>query len=371
MKVPLNDLGRQAHQLRDELGNAFSKVLDSGWFILGREVAAFEQGFAEFCGRSHCVGVGNGFDALGIALSALELGPGDEVITTANAGAYGTLSILSTGARPIFVDVEHDTLNMSPAALAGAVGPRSRAILITHLHGRIAAMDPIHEIAARAALRLVEDCSHAHGASLNGRAAGAWGDIGCFSFYPTKNLGAVGDAGAIVLDDEVLASNIRELRNYGWEQAGEIGRKHGRNSRLDEVQAAVLSAKLPFVSQWNKRRRAICQYYQDRIQHPLITWPPLGDEDDAAHLCVLQTGRRDSLRAHLHTAGVATSIHYPLADHQQPIIRSELSSQPSLPNTEVSVKELVTLPNFPEMTEQEVDHVCRSLTDWLATQADP
>lgn len=365
MQVPLNDLKRQANEIHDVLTNAVEKVLSSGWYILGDEVSTFEKAFANYCGRPFCVGVGNGFDALGLALTALELGPADEVITTANAGGYGTLSVLATGVRPVFVDVDPASLNMSPTALEDAISPKSKAILVTHLHGRMADMDSILRVSARANLYVIEDCSHAHGAIRNGRKAGAWGDVGCFSFYPTKNLGALGDAGAIVVGDKALASSIRELRNYGWRGVGEVARMNGRNSRLDEIQAAALFAKLPYLEEWNEKRRAICQRYQERIQHTSISWPAIGRKDDTAHLCVLRTPDRDRLRAFLASAGVATAIHYPLADYEQPAIRRQLSTVPRLPHSEASARELLTLPNFPEMTEREIDHVSSSLENWL------
>ena len=365
MQVPLNDLKRQANEIRDALTNALEKVICSGRYILGDEVSAFEQAFANYCGRPLCVGVGNGFDALSIALTALELGPADEVITTSNAGGYGTLSVLAAGAQPVLVDIDPTSLNMSPAALEDAISPRSKAILVTHLHGRMADMESILRASARANLYVIEDCSHSHGAIRNGRKAGAWGDIGCFSFYPTKNLGALGDAGAIVVGNEALASSIRELRNYGWRSVGEVARMNGRNSRLDEIQAAALLAKLPYLEERNERRRAICRRYQERIQHTSIWWPAIGGEDDTAHLCVLRTPDRDRLRAFLATVGVATGIHYPLVDHEQPAIRLQLSTAPRLPHSEAAARELLTLPNFPEMTEGEIDHVSSSLESWL------
>lgn len=366
MRIPVNDLQRQALSIEGELNTAVSRVIRSGRYVGGPELEAFEQAFARACSRRYCIGVGNGYDAIEIGLRGLGIGAGDEVVTVANAGGFGSLAILMTKALPVYVDIDWSTMNIDAAKVEGALTRRTRAIIVTHLYGRLAPMEPIVRIARAAGISIIEDAAQAHGAVRNGRPAGGYGDVGCFSFYPTKCLGAVGDAGAIVTDDEELATKVRALRQYGWRErmVAELG--GGRNSRLDEIQAAVLHLKLRHLDVWNARRRAIDAAYRAAIEHPDIDWPDAAGEDHAVHLCVLRSRDRDRLRAHLTDAGVGTSVHYPVPDYGQPALKAALSGPVSLPVTERASREVLTLPNFPEMTTEEVGHVIEAVRKAVA-----
>jgi dTDP-4-amino-4,6-dideoxygalactose transaminase len=358
--VPLNDLARQTAALEGALSEATERVLTSGRYILGAEVAAFEAEFAAYCGVSHCVGVANGTEALELALRAVGVRNGDEVVTVANAGMYTSAAAIAVGARPVFADIEEGTMTMAPASLAAAITDKTAAIVITHLYGRMADVEPLTSIARRRDIPVVEDCAQTHGARLAGRAAGSWGLAGCFSFYPTKNLGAIGDAGAVVTSSKELAASVRELRQYGWKAKYVAERSHGRNSRLDEMQAAVLRVKLPHLDRWNARRREIVTRYRDAAGSAVLFQDAAGPVS-AAHLCVVRSPDRKRLREALLTDGIATDIHYPTADHHQPALREYVRNNLLLPITDGIVREVVTLPCFPELTESEVARVCASL----------
>ena len=250
---------------------------------------------------------------------------------------------------------------MDPASLRAALTPRTKAIVATHLYGRMADMPRIAGIAAAAEIPVVEDCAQAHGARLAGKAAGAWGKLGCFSFYPTKNLGALGDAGAVVTNDATLAGRVRELRQYGWRRKYECGGEGGRNSRLDELQAAILCAKLPHLDAWNSRRRAIAALYSDLLGGAGLQLPPAPGGHDVVHLFVVRTRHRDLLRAHLAAEGIAAEVHYPTADHRQECYRAAAWAQVELPETERCCGEVLTLPCFPEMRDDEVVRVAKGL----------
>jgi aminotransferase EvaB len=336
--------------------------------VLGPRVAAFEAAFAAYCGVSECVGVGNGSDALEIALRALGCGAGDEVITVPNAGMYGTAAILAAPARPVLVDIEPGRMTMDPAALALALRPATKAVIVTHLYGRLADLGSIGNVLAGRGIPIVEDCSQAHGAELGGKKAGSFGAAGCFSFYPTKNLGALGDAGAIVANDRVIARSARELRQYGWKDRYHAARPGGRNSRLDEMQAAVLSLKLPHLDSWNARRRAIAGRLRQAFAGGHALSPGL---NDAAHLCVLRSRFRPALIAHLAHDAIGSAIHYPIPDHRQPALRGVFASDLSLPQAEAAAAEVLSVPCFPELSAEEIDRICASLArfaDWASRQ---
>jgi dTDP-3-amino-2,3,6-trideoxy-4-keto-D-glucose/dTDP-3-amino-3,4,6-trideoxy-alpha-D-glucose/dTDP-2,6-dideoxy-D-kanosamine transaminase len=360
-RLLINDLRRHNGPLLPEIESRLKAVLESGWYILGAEVSAFEQSFAAFCGVPHCVGVGNGTDALELALRALQIGPGDQVITVGNAGGYGTTAIRCAGADPIYVDVHSESMLMDPAGLSGGITSRTRAIIATHLYGRMADMPALMAIAEAAQIPVIEDCAQAHGAKLDGRAAGAWGQIGCFSFYPTKNLGALGDGGAVITSDGAIAERVRALRQYGWTQKYHCGAGHGRNSRLDEIQAAILSVKLPRLEGWTCRRRNISALYSELLDGAGVRLPPMPNERDAAHLYVIRTRERDRIRTALAGRGIATEAHYPVPDHRQTCDRDTASSDGELPVTEACCREVLTLPCFPEMQDEEVAWVAESL----------
>ena len=360
MHVPLNDLRRSNEPYVAELRAAFDQVVGAGSFILGRQVSAFEEEFAGFCGVAHCVGMANGTDALELALRAVGISADDEVITVANAGMYSTVAIRAIGARPRYIDVDEQTLTLSPQLLVSSLTPRTRAVVVTHLYGRLAAMDAILREARPRNIAVIEDCAQAHGARQGEARAGSFGDIGCFSFYPTKNLGALGDAGAIATNDATLAARVRALRQYGWEEKYRVTMDGGCNSRLDELQAALLRVRLPHLERENAARQNIVRAYAERIRHPLIRAPLVPGDECVAHLAVLRSPRRESLRRHLRARDIGTDIHYPVPDHRQPVARNHVS----LPITERACDEVLSLPCFPAMTGDEVDYVIDACNGW-------
>ena len=361
--VPLNDLARCPKPLADEIHVAVDAVLASGRYLFGPQVAAFETAFADYCGVRNCVSVGNGTDALEIALRALGCGPGAEVVTVANAGMYASAAIVAVGARPVFADVDPVAMTMEPQSLARVLGPRSKAIVATHLYGRMADIEGIKAVARERDVAIVEDCAQAHGARLGGRSAGSFGVLGCFSFYPTKNLGAAGDGGAIITDRDDFASELRSLSQYGWREKYHATRPHGRNSRLDALQAAVLLAKLPHLDRWNARRRDIVARYH-RAAGSAVSISDASGTDYVAHLCVARSSRRDELRERLRQAAIQTGIHYPVPDHRQAALSALMTPDVSLPITERLVGEILTLPCFPDLTESEIDRICDALSQF-------
>jgi dTDP-4-amino-4,6-dideoxygalactose transaminase len=360
--IPINSLLRHIAPLQEALQDAAREVVASGHFVLGRHVNAFEQQFAAYCGVAHCIGVGNGTDALELALKAVDVRPGDAVVVAANAAMYGTTAVLACGAEPHFVDVLPGEATLDPAAVDAALRarPAIKAVLVTHLYGRLARMDEIERIARARGVALVEDCAQAHGArAQDGRRAGAFGDIASFSFYPTKNLGAIGDGGAVVCRDAGLDARVRQLRQYGWTGKYTNALSGGRNSRLDEIQAAMLSVMLPLLDGWNARRREIGAKYSAGIRNEAIELPPPSGEDDVRHLYVVRSDRRQALRDHHAAAGIQTDVHYPVPDHRQPCHDGRYAGV-VLPTTERDAGRVLTLPCFPEMTDQEVSAVIQA-----------
>ena len=358
-QIPINSLSRHISPLQDQLASIAAAVVKSGHFVIGPHLTRFEQAFAQYCGVSDCVGVANGTDALELGLKALEVTHQDQVAVVANAAMYGTSAVLACGAIPIFVDVQQATANMDPEALHAAFrsNPTIKVVIATHLYGRLADIDAICKIAKQHGASVLEDCAQAHGASLpDSRRAGSFGDVACFSFYPTKNLGALGDGGAVVTKNAGVAKTVRQLRQYGWSQKYENQLVGGRNSRLDEIQAAFLMHLLPFLDDWNEKRREVSRKLSAGIKHADIQVPSAGTSDYVAHLYVIQTLRREELRNHLTEHGIQTDIHYPLADHLQPCHQGKFSSQ-SLPVTENLSRTSLTLPCFPELTDHEVQSV--------------
>lgn len=360
--MPQFELRSQMTQLAGELAEAAERVTRSGWFILGPELEAFEGRFAEWCGTAHAIGVGSGTDALELALRAAGIGAGDEVITVSHTFIATAIAITAVGAIPVFAEVDPADGLMDAASAASLVSRRTRAIVPVHLYGRCADMDPILELAQAHGLRVIEDAAQAHGARYQGRHAGSIGDLGCFSFYPTKNLGALGDAGAVTTDDPALAEAVRKLRNYGQTRKYHH-ESSGRNSRLDELQAALLAVKLDHLAAFNDQRRAICARYRSTIEASdsigLLTCELLSD---VVHQCVVITPRRDELQHFLHGRGIGTQIHYPIPCHRQTVM-SGLANAP-LPVTERLAQEVLSLPMYPELTDAQIDHVCEALTDW-------
>lgn len=359
----INDLSRRAARHRAAIDAAVRRVIDSGWFVLGPEVRAFEQAFAAYLAAPHCIGVANGTDALMLALLGAGVSPGQSVATVANAGMYATTAILAVGAKPMFMDVDEGTRLAGLTQVTRALAAGARAVVVTHLYGRAA--PDIAEIAAACraqGMALIEDCAQAHGARVNGRRVGTFGDFSAFSFYPTKNLGALGDGGAVVTGNDAMADRVRKLRQYGWTSKYTVGLTGGRNSRLDELQAAILSAVLPHLDADNARRRAIARRYGDGIRAP-VALPQPGGDDDVAHLYVIRTRNRDGLRRHLEQRGVASDVHYPVPDHRQPVFGKDYAAV-SLPVTELLTGEVLTLPCYPEMTDDDVGRVIEAVNGW-------
>jgi dTDP-4-amino-4,6-dideoxygalactose transaminase len=358
--VPLNDLGRAFAALEGPLRSAVDEVLSSGWYVLGPQHDAFEQEFAAAVGAAHCVGVGNGTDALELALLAVGCRPGDEVVTAANAGMYTATAALKAGLVPRFADVDPTSLLLTAETVAPALTARTRAVVVTHLYGRLADMAPLRDLCRAAGVALVEDCAQAAGARNEEGPAGSLGDVAAFSFFPTKNLGALGDGGAVVTNDDERAALVRRLRQYGWSSKYTVTEPRGRNSRLDELQAAVLRVKLPHLADWNARRRAIVSRYAEILgngRRRMVHGDAAESPAYVGHLAVMTTPERDADRALFTEAGIRTDVHYPVPDHQQPVMAGATAGL-RLPVTEAAAAEILTLPCFAEMTETEIERVC-------------
>lgn len=356
-KILVSDLKRHTTQLRDELIAAATSVVDSGWFVHGNACTAFEREFAGFCGVKHGIGVANGTDALELALRALEVRRGSRVATVANAGFYTSTAALAIGAVPVYVDVDAETHLMDLDRLARLVEQRAvDVVVITHLYGLMHDMDAVRKICDGKGIKVLEDCAQAHGARRHGRRAGSIGDAATFSFYPTKNLGAIGDGGMVTTNNDDIAHRVRTLRQYGWESKYRVGTAGGRNSRLDELQAAILSVKLPRLDGWNARRRAIAAHYSANIRNPDVALPPARGEEYVGHLYVVQTDDRAKLQARLSEAGIATDVHYPVPDHLQPV-HGSAHPVATLGVTEALAGRILSLPIYPELTDEEVDYI--------------
>lgn len=360
--VPFLDLKAAYLELQPEIDAAVQRVLQSGWYVLGPEVEAFESEFAAYCGARHAVGLANGLDALHLALRALGVGPGDEVIVPSNTYIATWLAVSQCGATPVPVEPDPASHNIDPARIAAAITPRTKVLLPVHLYGRPADMDAILALARRHGLKVVEDAAQAQGAACRGRRIGAHGDIVTWSFYPSKNLGAVGDAGAVTTDDPVLAERIRMLRNYGSRQKY-VNEVAGYNSRLDPLQAAVLRVKLRHLDAWNARRRAIAQHYAEHLPRSLQL--PAWDEgfDAVWHVYVVRHPERDRFQAALKERGVETLIHYPIPPYRQ----QAYAGLPWDPAQHRIADELagsvLSLPMGPHLTLAQADQVCRAVRE--------
>lgn len=358
--IPFLDLkvGPDAPDVRE----AIERVLARGWFVLGPELEAFESEFAGACRSGHAVGVGTGTDAIALALRALEIGPGDEVITSPLSAAYSAFAVMMVGARPVFADIDPDRLTIDPAAAAAAVTARTRAILPVHLYGQAADMHALKAVADRHGLAVVEDCCQSHLATCGGAPVGSFGAVAAYSFYPTKNLGALGDGGAVTTDDAALAARVRRLRN-----GGQTDRYHhaefGLNTRLDELQAAVLRARLPRVSGWTNERRTLAARYRDRLRGSAASVPPERDPGHVYHLFPILSVDRDALQAQLKRDGIETLIHYPVPIPKQAALNGEHPAD--CPIAERKCAQLLSLPLHPGMSPTVVDDVARSVCAFL------
>ena len=349
--IPFLDLRAGYDELRPDIDAAISRVLDSGMYILGEEVAAFEREYAAYCGCKHAIGVANGLDALHLALRAMGVGPGDEVIVPSNTYIATWLAVSQCGATPVPVEAVEGTGNLDPALVEAAITPRTKAILPVHLYGQPADLDPILAIAAKHGLRVLEDGAQAQGARYKGRRIGGHGDAVAWSFYPGKNLGAYGDAGAITTNDDALAEQLRVLRNYG-SRVKYVNDVQGWNSRLDPLQAAVLRVKLVHLDDWNARRRAIAARYLDGLRDAGVALPEVPEwAEPAWHLFVVRSTRRDALQARLGEAGIGTLIHYPLPPHRQQAYAELGFSADAFPIANRLADQLLSLPIGPHQPE--------------------
>jgi dTDP-4-amino-4,6-dideoxygalactose transaminase len=347
--IPFLDLGAAYRALKTDIDSTVMRVLNSGWYILGPEVEAFEEEWAAYCGAKFAVGLANGLDALTLALRALDIGPGDEVIVPSNTYIATWLAVSSVGATPVPVEPDPATHNIDPGLIAAAITPRTRAVLPVHLYGQPADLDPILAIAKRFDLRVIEDAAQAHGARYNGRRIGAHGDIVCWSFYPGKNLGALGDAGAITTNDAALAERVALLRNYGSRQKY-VNEEAGVNSRLDPVQAAVLRVKLQVLDEWTDRRRAIAATYSEGLKENDLILPHVPDwAEPAWHLYVVRTPARAALQARLAKAEIGTLIHYPIPPHMQGAYADMGFEAETFPIARRLAQEVLSLPIGPHL----------------------
>jgi dTDP-4-amino-4,6-dideoxygalactose transaminase len=369
--VPVCDLKAQHLVMEAEVRAALDRVLSRAWFILGEELTAFEEEFASFLGAPHVVGVASGTDAIHLALRALDIGAGDHVLTAPNSAVPTAAAIVAAGAVPCFADVDPATGLLDPASVERHLDVTVKALVPVHLYGRCAPMDAILDLARRRGIPVVEDAAQAHGATWRGRAAGTMGTIGCFSFYPSKNLGACGDAGACTTGDPRLAARLRRLRNYG-----ERDRYHsvefGINSRLDELQAAVLRVKLPHLAGWNLRRRELAAAYRHHLAGlPLALAPFENPQEEVVHLFVARVARRDRLRAELQSRGVMTQVHYPLPIHLHPAYAHLGFGPGAFPVAEERAEQIVSLPLYPEMTARQFNRVTTALAEALQGEDPP
>jgi len=361
-QVPMNDLKRGFDSLAGPLQEAAARVLSSGWYVHGPEHQAFEGEFAEYLGVAHCVGVANGTDALEIALKALDPASGSVVVTAANAGMYSGTAIRRAGLTPRYADVDADTLLLTPETVATVLDDDVSVVVVTHLYGRLADVAGIRQVLAARGIALLEDCAQAAGAGTPGSRAGSLGDVAAFSFYPTKNLGALGDGGAVTSRRDDVAERARRLRMYGWSSKYEVGEDGGRNSRLDEVQAALLRVRLPHLDAWNEARRAVIARYVAAAEGTGVRVLPALGPDHVGHLAVLVTEDRDAAKAALTAAGIQVDVHYPVPDHQQKPFVADYADV-SLPVTEERSGQILSLPCFPELTSDEIDRVCAALRE--------
>ncbi|MEO7000927.1 MAG: DegT/DnrJ/EryC1/StrS family aminotransferase [Ktedonobacterales bacterium] len=365
MAVPLVDLQAQYRTIKQQILPAIERVLDGMALYLGPEQLAFEQEFAAYCASQHGVSVSNGTDALALALRACEIGPGDEVITVANTFIATIEAISMVGATPVFVDIDPDTYMMDWRLIERVITPQTRALLPVHLFGHPAEMGPILEIARAHGLRVIEDASQAHGALYNGKPIGGLGDIGCFSLYCSKTLGAYGEAGICVTNDADLAERMRVLRDHGSRRRYEH-EMMGVNARMDEIQAAVLRVKLPYLDDWNAARRAHAAVYSQRL-HGVVETPVTRDwATHAYYVYVIQTPERDRVRALLAEQSIATGVHYPIPLHLQPACARYDVAQGTLPVTEAAAARILSLPMYAELTAEQIDQVCGALTGALS-----
>jgi dTDP-4-amino-4,6-dideoxygalactose transaminase len=368
VRIPILDLTAAYEEIRDEIDDAVKRVVSSGWYIGGPEIQTFEEDFAAYCGTSHCVGVANGLDALHLALRALDVGPGDEVIVSSNSYIATLLAVSMVGASPVMVEPDPATHNLDPSAIEAAITSRTRVVLPTHLYGQPADLDPILDVVRRHGLKLLEDAAQAHGASYKGQRLGAHGDAVAWSFYPTKNLGAIGDAGAVTTNDPNIAQRVKVLGNYGSVNRY-VNEVKGVNSRLDPIQAAVLGVKLKYLDVWNERRRAIAAFYQSALAGTGLVLPHVPNWSDPAwHLFVVRSPDRSALQERLAADGIQTQIHYPIPPHLQDAYADLSHSRGGFPIAELLADEVLSIPIGPHLSMEQARRVAEAVRDWSANR---
>ena len=365
--IPFGNLKRHYELHKKEIDEAVSRVLASGWYILGKELEVFEKSFSEYCSAKYGVGVASGTEAIQIALNACEIGQGDEVLTVSNTCVPTITGIEAAGAKPIFADIDPATYTMDPSLIEQRISKRCKALVAVHLYGQCADMKPTLAIAKKYGLKVIEDCAQAHGAEYRNKKAGTLGDISAFSFYPSKNLGAVGDAGMVVTNNTVLARRAQMLRNYGQKKPN-VHLIKGINTRMDELQAAILNTKLSYLDNLNKRRREIAKYYIDRLTSFNVVLPEEAfGRKHIYHLFVIRVNSRKRFMAKMMIQSVQTAIHYPIPIHLQPAYSEYKKQGRYLRVTEELAGQLVSLPIYPELTDSEVEHVALSAAKVLST----
>ena len=363
MNILFGDLSREYNEIKKDVDDAIARVLKSGWFVLGKEVNEFEEEFAKYCGTKYCASCASGTEAIALALMAYGVGPGDEVITT-NMTAVPTISAISmTGATPVLVDVNYADCLIDPDKIKKKINSKTKVILPVHLYGKVCDMDKINKLAKKHKLHVIEDACQAHGSTYKEKMAGAIGDIGCFSFYPSKNLGCYGDGGAVVTNSKVLYTKIKKLRNYGQSRRyfhDEIG----INSRLDELQAAILKVKLKYINAWNKRRREIAEVYNDKIINKKIIKPvPESLTVQNFHLYVIKTRHRKKVIDSLDKNGIQSIIHYPVNIHKQIAYKHLDSSKDGFNVSAKCAREILSLPIYPQLKDWEIKKICEVLNE--------
>jgi dTDP-4-amino-4,6-dideoxygalactose transaminase len=366
MIIPFLDVKASYLELKDELDKAYRRVIESGWYILGEEVEAFEAEFAANCGIRYCIGVGNCLDALHLILRAYEIGPGDEVIVPSNTFIATWLAVSYTGAKPVPVEPDPKTYNLDPERVEATITSRTRAVLPVHLYGQPADMDPIIKVAHQYNLKVIEDCAQAHGALYKGHPIGTLGDAAGFSFYPVKNLGAFGDAGAVTTNDDQLAERVRTLRNYG-SRTKYFNEVKGFNSRLDPLQAAFLRVKLPLLDAWNERRRQVAQrYFEDLASVPNLILPYVPEwASPVWHLFVICHPDRDKLQKHLQANGIGTLIHYPVPPHLSDAYSDFKYMPGDFPITEYLAKTVLSIPIGPHLSQEAQGEIIYNINNFV------
>ena len=364
--IKFNNLKETTVSYHTQLTEAAARVIGSGWFVHGPECKAFEAEFADYIGAKHMIGVASGTDALEIALRAVITQKGGKVATVANAGFDTATAAFAAGFEPVYVDIDPSTRLMSASDLKRVIEAHDiSAVVVTHLYGLCADMAEFQAICEQHRIPLIEDCAQAHGARRDGSMAGSYGDVSTFSFYPTKNLGAIGDGGAIATASAKLETRIRQLKQYGWSDKYTVGISGGRNSRLDEIQAAMLRIRLQYLDDENSRRREIASRYSSEITSSKLTTPPVFGAEYVGHLYVVECDERDALKAYLTDAGIGVDIHFPIPDHLQPAyLEGAASTNSSLPYSEQSSKRCLSLPCYPGMSDADVSTVIRIINEW-------